>query len=68
MDQETIFAYPSAVNSWVEVGEVVDRLERAFGSPELEASDPVELLVVTILSQNTTDRNRDRAYRALRAS
>lgn len=28
--------------------------------------DPLEELVVTILSQNTTDANRDRAWRALR--
>ncbi len=68
MDRAKFFAYPSGVNSLLEIGEVADRLEEAFGTPGLDASDPVETLVATILSQNTNDRNRDRAYAALRAS
>jgi endonuclease-3 len=41
-----------------------DRLVERFGDVFVPASDPVETLVVTILSQNTTDANRDRAYQA----
>ncbi len=68
VDQSSAFAYPCAVKSWVQVREVADRLRQAFGSPESDASDPVETLVLTILSQNTNDRNRDRAYAALRTA
>lgn len=42
-----------------------DRLLGAFGPPPRERSDPLETLVATILSQNTNDGNRDRAYAAL---
>jgi len=45
---------------------MVDRLADQFGAPPEEAENPVETLVLTILSQNTTDVNRDRAYAALR--
>jgi len=45
---------------------MVDRLADRFGVPPDEAEDPVETLVLTILSQNTTDVNRDRAYATLR--
>lgn len=48
-------------------GEIDRRLREAFGDPERPRFDPLELLVRTILSQNTSDRNRDRAYEALRA-
>ena len=39
-------------------------LAERFGRPELCAheTEPVRNLVLTILSQNTTDANRDRAY------
>lgn len=44
------------------------RLRQAFGEPQRPRShDPLEILIRTILSQNTSDRNRDRAYAALRA-
>lgn len=46
--------------------EIDQRLKQAFGDPERPAYDPLELLIRTILSQNTSDRNRDQAYRALR--
>jgi endonuclease III len=47
---------------------VYDRLEQAFGLPDWGgASPPLDELVSTILSQNTNDRNRDTAYRSLRA-
>ena len=43
------------------------RLIAAYGRPEWEAGDdPVSQIVNTILSQSTTDVNRDRAYRRLR--
>jgi endonuclease III len=43
------------------------RLERRFGplDPPLRR-DPIEELVLTVLSQNTSDVNRDRAFAALR--
>ena len=44
---------------------VADRLRERFGDVSLSRSDPVETLVDTILSQNTNDVNRDRAYSAL---
>lgn len=44
---------------------IADRLIEQFGIPEIENLDPIENLVLTILSQNTTDVNRDRAYASL---
>jgi endonuclease-3 len=46
---------------------VLDRLREAFGPPPDVPTDPLTTLVLTILSQNTTDANRDRAYAALTA-
>jgi endonuclease-3 len=46
---------------------VLRRLRDALGPVPQVASDPVETLVLTILSQNTTDVNRDRAYGSLMA-
>jgi endonuclease-3 len=46
----------------------LDRLEARFGRPEpRRRRRPLDELILTILSQNTNDRNRDRAYRSLRA-
>ena len=46
---------------------VLDALYRAYGSPEWREPLPaVDELVSTILSQNTNDVNRDRAFNALR--
>lgn len=47
--------------------EIIRLLARRFGRPEAcgHEIDPVRNLVLTILSQNTTDANRDRAYREL---
>ncbi|HOG48026.1 MAG TPA: endonuclease III [Anaerolineae bacterium] len=48
--------------------EVYRRLVRVFGTPERTGHlDPVSELVSTILSQNTSDTNRDRAFARLRA-
>ena len=44
-----------------------DRLAEAYGLPEPSRSlPPLDELVLTILSQNTTDTNRDRAWQRLR--
>lgn len=47
--------------------EISGLLARRFGRPEACGHEiaPVRNLVLTILSQNTTDANRDRAYEAL---
>ncbi len=46
---------------------VHERLLEFYGSPEWRSPlTPLDELVSTILSQNTNDANRDRAYRALR--
>ena len=49
------------------VREILRRLRRAHGPLEPPRRlDPLEELVLTILSQNTSDVNRDRAFAALR--
>ena len=46
---------------------IIGLLEREYGVPHRSRRhDPLESLVVTILSQNTNDINRDKAYRTLR--
>ena len=46
---------------------IIERLRAAYGKPELEPHRaPVDELVLTVLSQNTNDRNRDVAYFRLR--
>ena len=43
-------------------------LEKEYGIPRRESpGDPLDTLIETILSQNTSDQNRDRAYRRLKA-
>jgi endonuclease III len=45
----------------------MERLRDAYGKPELEPHKaPVDELILTVLSQNTNDRNRDVAYGRLR--
>ena len=45
----------------------LDRLERAFGRPRPgRRLEPLDELILTILSQHTNDLNRDRAYASLR--
>src|SRR5438552_17818291 len=44
-----------------------NRLRQAYGRPRLRAHrHPVDELILTVLSQNTNDRNRDVAYFRLR--
>jgi endonuclease-3 len=44
---------------------IAERLRTVYGEVSISRNDPIETLVRTILSQNTNDANRDRAYRAL---
>ena len=44
---------------------MAERLGERFGPISIPLEDPVETLVLTILSQNTNDTNRDRAYASL---
>jgi len=46
---------------------ILARLEKAHGRPRPGVrSEPLDELILTVLSQHTNDRNRDRAYAALR--
>ncbi len=45
---------------------VVQLLESEFGIPNWRRKDPLDELILTILSQNTNDRNRDNGYVRLR--
>src|SRR3954454_5608912 len=48
---------------------VLDRLEAAYGAPRRHRRLPaLDELIVTILSQNTSDVNTDRAFASLRAA
>jgi endonuclease-3 len=50
------------------VREIYRRLAREFGPLDPPRRlDPLEELIITVLSQNTSDVNRDRAYAAMRA-
>jgi len=45
---------------------IISLLESHYGIPKrVEETDPLDGLIRTILSQNTNDRNRDRAYQSL---
>ncbi len=47
---------------------IIRRLRRAYGEPPAPRRlPPLDELVLTVLSQNTNDTNRDRAYADLRA-
>ena len=53
------------MNAKREIDWVAKRLLDRYGEVEIARSDPLEELITTILSQNTNDTNRDRAYRSL---
>ncbi len=47
---------------------IVAALEQRFGVPQRDSElDPLSNLILTVLSQNTNDKNRDQAYQRLRA-
>jgi endonuclease-3 len=48
------------------VKKITHLLERRYGVPRRKKSDPLDILIQTILSQNTNDRNRDQAYQGLK--
>ena len=45
---------------------ILDRLHRQFGEPSHRRLPAIDELVLTVLSQNTSDINTGRAYRAMR--
>ncbi len=50
------------------ISKVTPFLEKEYGIPQRERQrEPLDILIETILSQNTNDQNRDKAYRSLRA-
>jgi endonuclease-3 len=58
---------PTAVEARLRT--ILKKLQQAYGSPPWTPHhDPLGELVATILSQNTSDVNSDRAYAALRAT
>lgn len=54
------------------IDEVFDLLEKLWGNeakkPDLGHEEPLDGLVLTLLSQNTNDTNRDRGFAALKAT
>ena len=65
--QEEIVARQSTRKVERRTRRTIELLEREYGVPHRSRrSDPLESLIVTILSQNTNDINRDKAYRNLR--
>jgi endonuclease III len=58
---------PYAPVEQARIAPVITRLENVYGPRTLRPGrDPLDELVLTILSQNTSDRNSGRAYRMLR--
>jgi endonuclease-3 len=51
----------------VNIDRMLDLLAAEYGEPSMTRRPPLDELVLTILSQNTSDLNRDRAYEAMRA-
>ena len=47
---------------------VADRLVARYGRPRRRAQDPLDTLIETVLSQNTSDVNSGRAFAALKAA
>ena len=51
--------------------EILDAFEKHWGneaspSPELKHDEPLDGLMLTLLSQNTNDKNRDKAFAKLK--
>src|SRR5438067_10174066 len=59
---------PGRQPSPVTIREIYRRLRRHFGPLDVpRRQEPIDELILTVLSQNTSDVNRDRAYQAMRA-
>ncbi len=56
---------PIEMNDKTKITWIADRLIETYGAPTGRLHDPIENLVLTILSQNTNDTNRDRAFKSL---
>lgn len=67
MSTEDAAARDADADRAARIREVDERLEEAYGSPTKARRDPLDELVLTILSQNTSDTNRDRAWERLRS-
>jgi endonuclease-3 len=53
----------------VAIEEVIELLEQEYGARQWQADgDPIDVLIGTILSQNTSDANSGRAFASLKAS
>lgn len=53
----------------VAIDEVIELLEREYGRRQCHAdSNPIDVLIRTVLSQNTSDANSNRAFASLKAS
>jgi len=53
----------------VAIGEVIELLEQKYGPDKWQSDrDPIDVLIGTILSQNTYDTNSGRAFASLKAS
>jgi endonuclease-3 len=53
----------------VAIEEVIELLEQEYGPRQWQSDrDPIDVLIGTILSQNTSDANSDRAFASLKAS
>ena len=51
------------------IEEVIELLEREYGPSKWQSDrDPIDVLIGTILSQNTSDANSERAFASLKAS
>ena len=55
----------SDMNTEEKIDWIARRLLDYYGEVEITSADPLQELITTILSQNTNDTNRDRAYRSL---
>ena len=64
-------AEPTAYGSLEHIVEVLGRLDSVYGFnsvpiEDLTTGEPLDGLILTVLSQNTNDKNRDMAYKNLR--
>ena len=57
----------NALISQSDIACIIDKLEGVFGVPVWRKKNPLDELMITLLSQNTNDSNRDNAFRNLRS-